>query len=209
MARTALKSTTVIDASELESGLRPEAMADKIMDACLHVIAEQGIAAFKIMDVVNHSGISRQSVYNHFRNKHELLNAAIAREVLRISQLSAVEMNKVASLEDKFVAGFLCVYQNFPVNPLLKEVIDNYADFISNVNARDFSVEAFGRLCLHPVFEQYPMLASDIKEITEYWSRSILSMLMLPLAQNTHLKEIEAYVRKRLLPGLRLEALGA
>jgi AcrR family transcriptional regulator len=205
--RAVLQNTASQQASEPESGLLPEAMADKIMDACLHVIAEQGIAAFKIIDVVNHSGISRQSVYNHFRNKNELLDATIAREVLRISELSAVEMNKHSSLEDKFVAGFLCVYQNFPANPLLKEVIDNYADFISNVNARDFSVEAFGRLCLHPVFEQYPMLASDIKEITEYWSRSILSMLMLPLAQNSNLKEIEAYVRKRLLPGLRLDTL--
>lgn len=193
--------------TEADKRLRTEAMADKIMDACLHVIAQQGIAAFKIIDVVNHSGISRQSVYNHFRNKRELLDATIAREVLEISRLSVEEMNKVNSLEDKFVAGFLCVYQHFPANPLLREVIDHYSDFVSNVNAQDFSVEEFGRLCLHPVFEQYPMLASDIKDITEYWSRSILSMLMMPWAQSESLADVEAYVRKRLVPGLRLSEL--
>lgn len=205
----AVARQTQVEHVEDDSPLRAEAMADKIMDACLHVIAEQGIAAFKIIDVVHVSGISRQSVYNHFRNKQELLDATIAREVLEISRLSALEMDKVDSLEDKFVAGFLCVYQHFPANPLLREVIDHYSDFVSNVNARDFSVEEFGRLCLYPVFEQYPMLASHIKEITEYWSRSILSMLMLPLPQSQSLADVEAYVRMRLVPGLRLETLGA
>lgn len=184
---------------------RADTMRDKIMDACLLVVAQQGIGAFKIIDVVSQSGISRQSVYNHFKNKNELLEATIAREVLKISELSAIEMNKVTSLEDKFVSGLLCVYQNFPKNPILREVINHHSDFISNINAADFSIEDFGRLCLHPVFEQYPMLASEIKELTEYWSRSILSLLMLPVSNNETLADIERYVRKRLVPGLRLE----
>jgi len=184
---------------------RNESMRDKIMDACLQVVAEQGIGAFKIIDVVSRSGISRQSVYNHFKNKQELLDATIVREVLVISELSALEMNKVDSLEDKFVSGLLCVYQNFPSNPLLREVINHHSDFISNVNTADFSIEDFGHLCLHTVFEQYPMLASEIKELTEYWSRSVLSLLMLPVKDGESLHDIEVYVRKRLVPGLRLE----
>lgn len=193
------------DAVQIALISRSDNMRDKIMDACLQVVAKQGIAAFKIIDVVSQSGISRQSVYNHFKNKNELLEATIAREVLKISELSALEMNKVTSLEDKFVSGLLCVYQNFPKNPILREVINHHSDFISNINAADFSIEDFGRLCLYPVFEQYPMLASEVKELTEYWSRSILSLLMLPVSNNETLVDIERYVRRRLVPGLRLE----
>lgn len=181
-------------------------MRDRIIDACLHVVSKQGIATFKIIDVVKQSGISRQSVYNHFKNKNELLEGVITREVLRLSELSAIEMSKYSSLEDKFVCGLLCVYQNFPENPILREVIDHNSDFLSNINMEGFSIEDFGRLCLHTVFEQYPMLASEIKEITEYWSRSILSLLMLPLKEE-NLSDIESYVRKRLVPGLRLDTL--
>lgn len=183
-----------------------EGMADRVMDACIQVVAEKGIAAFKIIDVVSMSGISRQSVYNHFNNKKELLEATIAREVLRITENSAFEMDKEKNLEDKFVVGLLCVYQQFPANPILREVIDNNSDFLSNVNAEGFSIEAFGHLCLHGVFEQYPMLASEIKELTEYWSRSILSLLLLPVSAGETLADVEVYVRKRLIPGLRLES---
>jgi AcrR family transcriptional regulator len=190
-----------------DSVSRSEVMSDRIIDACIDVVAEKGIAAFKIIDVVSRSGISRQSVYNNFKNKNELLDATIAREVLRITEKSAIEMDKEKDLEDKFVVGLLCVYQHFPASPILREVIDNNSDFLSNVNAEGFSIEDFGHLCLHGVFEQHPMLASEIKEITEYWSRSILSLLLLPVKVGESLADVEIYVRKRLIPGLRLEEL--
>lgn len=181
-----------------------DVMKERLLDACVAVALDKGIALLKVKDVVEYSGVSRQSVYNHYSNKKQLLNDAFIREGLRLAEACSRELDKYPGLEDKFIQGFLYVYQNLPLNPLLKEVVQSNREFFSYVDQENYSPKAFSYLCLQSVFEAYPQLSEDLSELTEYWARGVFSLLMLPSEDTSTLELVEYYVRKRLIPGLAL-----
>ncbi len=181
-----------------------DVMKERLLDACVAVAKDKGIALLKVKDVVEYSGVSRQSVYNHYSNKKQLLNDAFIREGLRLAESCSRELDNYSGLEDKFIQGFLYVYQNLPLNPLLKEVVQSNREFFSYVDQENYSPKAFSYLCLQSVFEAYPQLSEDLSELTEYWARGVFSLLMLPSEDTSTLELVEYYVRKRLIPGLAL-----
>ena len=63
------------------TGARPRAggTRDAILDAALAVIARDGLRASRMEDVAAEAGVSRQSVYYHFRSREEVLSALIDR----------------------------------------------------------------------------------------------------------------------------------
>ena len=61
------------------AGQRTRATRDAILDAALVVIARDGLRAARMEDVAAEAGVSRQSVYYHFRSREEVLDALIDR----------------------------------------------------------------------------------------------------------------------------------
>ncbi len=186
-----------------------EVMKDRLQDACVAVAASEGIAGISIKKVADASGASRQTFYNHYKNKTELLADAFSREGTRIAMACAQETSKYPAIEDKFLHGLMFIFQNLPLNPLLRELVDNNKEFFSYVDPDSYSLKDFGELCLNEVFEEYPSLSADIKGLTEYWSRSVLSLLMLPSEDEMSVTDVEEYARLRLIPGLHLDAYEA
>ncbi len=178
---------------------------NRLMDACVEVAADKGINGLRVKEVVERSGISRQTVYNHYANKKELLNDTFLREGVRLSEASNAELAKADSLEDKFLRGLLFVYDYLPKHPLLKEIVFNNREFFSYVDFENYSPSDFGYLCLRDVFVEYPQLEGDLAELTEYWARCVFSLLTLPSERDESPEALEAYARKRLVPGLCLD----
>lgn len=55
------------------------ATRDAILDAALTVVARDGLRASRMEDVASEAGVSRQSVYYHFRSRDEVVSALIDR----------------------------------------------------------------------------------------------------------------------------------
>ncbi len=65
------------------------ARRDQLLDVTSHLVAEHGFHAISIEAVATRAGVTRATVYNHFRDLHELLEAVIERETSRaLAQLS-------------------------------------------------------------------------------------------------------------------------
>jgi AcrR family transcriptional regulator len=176
----------------------------RLLDACIACVQEYGIAHTGMRHIAGKSGIVRQTVYNYYKSKNELLAAAFEREGVQMALAVQAHIKAFDGAAEKFVAGFLFVVEQFPRNPILALVIEPGSTFLSTVGMTYYPFAPFGLLAFHDVFERDVSLAMQAEEISEYWTRNALSFLTMQGAQQKSTAELEAYVRRRLLPGLHL-----
>ena len=106
-------------------------------------------------------------------------------------------------IEDKFVESFLYLLEALPQNPILALMVEPGNEFLSTIRM-DLPFDMFGQVVFGDVFQEHPALGAQAEEISEYWSRNALSFLTFRTTERSR-EELEQYVRRRLIPGLRLE----
>ena len=178
---------------------------NRLMDACLDAVGDYGLDSLQMNHVIEGSGLSRRTVYRYFGNKSELVQAAYLREGARMFEATQKAVVDCQTLEDIFVTAFLYVYQHLPQNPLLNTLINGHEVLLQNLDVERSVLETLQGYDLVEMFEQYPREGGDIYELSEYWIHAILSFLLLRSGENMSMAEVEAYVRKRFVPGLHLQ----
>lgn len=182
---------------------------NRLMDAAIACMRSMPLNKITMQHIAQHSGIVRQTVYNYYASKNELLAATFQREGTALAVAVAGVIQAFADLEDKFVEGFLFVIHHFPRNPVLAKVIEPGSDFLGTVGMRHYPFAVFGQVAFREVFEAHPVLMAEAEEISELWVRNALSLLTMPAAQPRSPEALAAYVRRRLVPGLGLSRLAS
>lgn len=172
------------------------------MDAAIGCMNEKGIDKTRIGDIASVLGISRQTIYNYFENKNRLFEAIFSREAITLARSIADHIGQYDALEDKFTQAFVYAIKAFPENTVLCHVITSGGQYLQEVGHSREQMQAFGVLVLGDVFEQHPHLQQDSLEICEFLSRNIISFLLMPDPHPRSGKDLEGYVRRRLLPGI-------
>ena len=178
----------------------------KIMDAAIVCMKEKGVDKTRIGDIATTMGISRQTIYNYFDNKNQLFDAIFSREAIALADKIARHIATFKKLDDKFTQAFLCAIEEFPKNPVLSHLITSGGQFLQEVGHSRERMQAFGELVLYQVFDEHPQLRKNSGEICEFLSRNIMSFLVMRDPNPRSPKELEGYVRRRLLPGLGIKA---
>jgi AcrR family transcriptional regulator len=97
----------------------PNELQQRIIQASVQLLEEQGIAALSMREVARRAGVSHQAPYHHFQDRESIL-AAIAEEGFRKlhdSFVAALEANPESPLHER-VAGAARVYIDFALaNP--------------------------------------------------------------------------------------------
>ena len=186
--------------------LAPEEVTrHKLLDAGIACLHRYGLKKTNMRLIAEESGIVRQTVYNYFDNKYDLLSAAFQREGLLLGEATARYIERFDSVEDKFVEGFLYIHDHFPKSPILANILDPKQDFLAKTGLSSVPFSVYGELVFHDVFEQYPYLKPHIEEISELWTRNVVSFLTLPGPRKRTREELESFVRRHLLPGIGLQ----
>jgi AcrR family transcriptional regulator len=72
------------------------ARREQLLDVTTRLVAERGFHAISIESVSARAGVTRATVYNHFRDLHELLEAVIERETSRaLAQVSETTLTNL------------------------------------------------------------------------------------------------------------------
>lgn len=179
---------------------------NKLMDAAISCMETLPLNKITIQHIAEKSGIVRQTVYNYFHNKNDLLAATFEREGLYMAIAMADWIRPFQDLEEKFVQGFVFVVENFAKNPILAKVIEPGSDFLITVGMTHYPFSAFGQLAYKDVFAEYPHLQAQSEEISELMTRNAMSFLSMPGQYQRSREELASYVRRRLIPGLGLYA---
>jgi AcrR family transcriptional regulator len=178
---------------------------EKLLDAGIACLDQYGLKKTNMRLIAQESGIVRQTVYNYFNSKYELLSAAFQREGIRLGEDASRHIERFQGAEDKLVEGFLFIYETFPKNPILSKVLEPGQDFMGTVGLSSVPFAFFGELVFHEVFEQHPYLRPDIANISELWIRNVMSFLIVSGPDSKTREEMEHYVRRYLLPGVGLQ----
>jgi AcrR family transcriptional regulator len=68
------------------------------MGAAKALLGESGISATNMIDIADRAQVSRASLYNHFRDKHEVFVALVETEIERVATLALVAQSRSEAL---------------------------------------------------------------------------------------------------------------
>ena len=69
-----------------------------ILNAAKELLAESGISGTNMIEIADRAQVSRASLYNHFRDKHEVFLALVESELERISTLAMIAQSRSEAL---------------------------------------------------------------------------------------------------------------
>jgi AcrR family transcriptional regulator len=70
-----------------------------ILEGTKSLIARSGIAGLSMIEIADHSEVSRATLYNHYRDKDAVLAALVASEIQRLAELATTAGTPVDALE--------------------------------------------------------------------------------------------------------------
>ena len=179
-------------------------LRNQIMDAAITCIEKKGLDKTRIGDIAAELGLARQTIYNYFANKNSLFEAMFSREAISLAENAAAFIGGFESLEDKFVHTFLYIFKEFPKSPVLSHIAHSGNTYVQEIGISRQTMQLFGELALKDVFAETPFLNAQSGEIAELLSRNIMSFILMPDQEPRTERELEAFVRRRLVPGIGL-----
>lgn len=102
----------------------------QIIEAALSLFTEQGVRKTSIDDIAERAGIGRATVYRKFKDKEELIQAAVLQEIIRNLELVETHVNEFVSPVDALLEGFVHAVHLIHQNTLARQLIEREADYI-------------------------------------------------------------------------------
>ncbi len=177
-------------------------LKNQIMDSAIICMKTKGLDKTRIGDIAGELGIARQTIYNYFKNKNALFDAMFMREAVSLAESIATHIQQFDNLEDKFTQAFVYAIKAFPQHTILSHVITSGGQYVQEVGISRETMQNFGELVLIDIFNNNPFLKKQSVEISELLSRNILSFVTMPDQNPRDTDQLEAFFKRRLLPGI-------
>jgi AcrR family transcriptional regulator len=106
---------------------------ERILDAALARFAEYGVGVTTMSAIARDTGISREWLYRHFRNRDAVVIAVTTREVSRLIDGLAEQAELADDLESIITEAFSYAVEFLGEHALLQQVLRNEPDILSSV----------------------------------------------------------------------------
>src|SRR4051794_23136036 len=176
------RALTAACARRSTSSARMSEVRDRIVDAVDDLVRSRGWDATRMVDVAAAAGVSRQTVYNEFRNRDELVQAYVLREIEAL--LASVEAHVRAHSDDarRALSGAFGLFLRLASDePLVRIIVADAAtdDVIRVLTVTGLAVttECVGAL----IVEVWPQISvSDAGLLAESLARLAISHALSP-----------------------------
>jgi len=179
------------------AGARAEAANERWLDAAESCYTRFGPAKTTVEDVAQAAGVSRATLYRHFKSRDDLLVAVIAREAGRLAAEAEVTIRRFDDVGSWIVEGMLLCLREIPRRPLLAMLFaPEEVGAASRLVLNSERLLHIGADFLRPMFEparERGLLRKSVQiEILMEWVlRILMSYLMVP----SHLARTDAELR--------------
>jgi AcrR family transcriptional regulator len=160
-------------------------MLDAALDAAAAEVVQRGWRGLRMRAIAEETGVSRQTLYNAFSDKHGIARALVERLVGRY--LTGVEqaVGEHRDLREQWAAAFRFTLDAAAGDPLLKAalMVDGTEEFLPLLTTGGAPIIGVARGRLSAVFlAAHPDLdPSDLDVVSETVTRLALSHIVLPL----------------------------
>jgi AcrR family transcriptional regulator len=184
----------------------PTEPRERIIAAASRIMAKSGLERTSISAIAREARVSRQTLYNHFETKQEIIEQALEK-----AASNAAERINAAAKTNTSAAGFvveLCVsaLDEYSRNPAISPVIP----LLTGDDARQSVLGPHGlavaRHFVEPILSYVPDREADLDEMTETLLRFVLSMLTLESDITRSPDALRRYLHRVLVPAMGLPA---
>lgn len=165
---------------------------ERFLDAAEACYLRFGLAKTTVEDVAQAAGVSRATVYRHFKNRDELVLAVVSREAARLAAEAELRLRRFDDVGSWLVEGMLFCLEEIPRRPLLAMlVVPEGVGLASRLVLTSQQLLEIGADLLRPIFEparEAGLLQEsvELEALMEWVLRILLSYLTVPshLAQS-------------------------
>jgi AcrR family transcriptional regulator len=177
----------------------------RILDAALAEYLAHGFRRTSVDDIARRAGLGRATLYRRFATRDELVQAVLTRECRRFFAEIAAAVDRLPSLADRLVEGFVVGLRNARDQPLLHRMLtvepESWLPFLTT---RGGPAIAVMREFLARRYRESPEVRSDVnaEEVAEILVRLFISLVLTPegcLAVRTD-EEARATAHRYLVP---------
>lgn len=176
-------------------------MREHIIEAALVCIGRWGIAKTGMGDIAAEAGVVRTTVYNHFPQKQDVMQAAFLRVVQGFFDGMLQQVNRFGPVDERLVEAAFYICDNLPKDPYLSQILDPSMAVLANDAALSTDESVMMReTLLAQIVQDDPRYTAHIAELAEVTSRFILSLLLVRGSKKRNRKELREFIQRWLPP---------
>lgn len=100
---------------------------ERILNGCEQLFLEAGIKSITMDDIARHLGISKKTIYQHFRDKNELVTALVKKRLADDEAMLCAIISDGGNVMDEMVELTRCTGEIFSrVNPIVLHDLQKY-----------------------------------------------------------------------------------
>lgn len=175
----------------------------RILDAAIRCVQGFGIDKTNMNDIAREAGLTRPTVYKHFGNRDEVVQAALLESGYSFAARVKKHVQRYATAEQRLVEALMFAYRQLPKEPYLELITKG--NITQMVNETALTSAEGQAICLDifaTVLEGRDELAADMAEIIELSTRLLLSFLMIEGPVKRSDRQLRDLLTRRLLPAL-------
>jgi AcrR family transcriptional regulator len=179
---------------------KPDAIAERILDAALAEFTEYGLRRVKVDDIARRAGVHRVTVYSRYSSKDEIINAAAITWAQRFFSHIAAAVASDA-VDERLVEGFTLCVQTIRHDPLVARLLNTEPEVVLPF----ITIEGGAVLAAVTAFfvdQIGPSSIADPAGAAELAARIGLSFLLTPASRFPFdtADQIRAFARQHLVP---------
>nr|WP_161600633.1 TetR/AcrR family transcriptional regulator [Mycolicibacterium hodleri] len=182
----------------------PEDPKAQIVEAGSRCLVKLGLERTSLSAIAREAGVSRQTIYNHFTSREEIIGAAIERAATEASTRIISEARKNSTAAGFVVDLCMAAIEEFRRNPAISPMLPALDDPDARNRVLTPEVIARARIYLEPIVEYLPERAPHLDEMTETYLRFELSLLTIDSAASRSPDAMRGYLHRVLVPALGL-----
>jgi AcrR family transcriptional regulator len=131
---------------EAACGVKPEEMPeqDRIFRAISETVAQEGLGAASLDKIAHRAGLSKSSLYFHFRNKDDMIEHLVSRELGALNRIFQDRIASWARTEEKLYTRMLVSASYLAQNRTVMRVMSWFHYQGIRINMKPPSEESFG-----------------------------------------------------------------
>jgi len=176
------------------------AMRDRLIEAAYRCFDRYGVQKTTMDDVASAAGCSRQTVYNNFATKSDLVTEICLIEATKLNEEIQRSLRAKRNIEDKMTESILVTLRVGAKNPYIRRLIEP-ADIRARATDKDDPVHAMQRErwapLLQPAMDSGKIASDlDLDEIVAWLTMSQMALLMQFDLDHLDVKQAERIVRR-------------
>lgn len=184
----------------------PPETKKKLIDATISCVKRWGMEKTSLNDIAREAGCARQTVYNYYKNKDDLILVALIEAAARFSENLVSHVKAFPTPEERVLEAMMYCLTTIPKEPYLQFITD--PTFSPLLNPEVFNSDMCVGLitnCARECLGDEPQISADsVAEIGETMTRIVLSLITIEGAGKRSEHELREYIRRRFLPGLKV-----